>query len=606
MCREARRTRYTRGMSALLNRRRKAWIAAARGVVGCAVLAGMGGPCATGMACPHGEPAKPETASDGVTLASLLREMVDRDAVCRWPSPSYRSLEASSYNRASTKRDAPGWFADSDGEGFIREEDFAGRHEWVVMEHAGPGCITRLWTPFFYYDFGNHGGPNVRIYLDGSSEPCIDEPLISLVMGKGSIHRPWAAETARAGDLYLPIPFGKSCRVALSAKPFYHIINYRAYEEGTKVETFSRGAMENTRVALGAAGGALENPESFDAPKGSESARWSMVLGPGEREQLSLRAGPGAVAQLVVNVKGADVNPRILRSTVLSMRFDGEQTVWCPVGDFFCSADSIHPFTTWQRSASADGVMTSRWVMPYREKAEVSLVNLGDTRVELAVSAVVKPWAWDERSMHLGCWWRADDVVPGDVFEDWNYVDLRGSGVYVGDAWTVLNPQRGTWWGEGDEKIYVDEAWDRGFPTHFGTGTEDYYGWAGGVVPTRKDEFSHPFLSNVRVGGQDGTTQGYNIVTRSRSLDAIPFTSRLRFDMEASPGVDIRGPKNQLGYSSVVFWYAKEGVTHNLQEDPASVRRRIMHLEGEGDAVHIVVGDGEGTSTPAPGSAPKK
>ncbi len=38
----------------------------------------------------------------------------------------------------------------------------------------------------------------------------------------------------------------------------------------------------------------------------------------------------------------------------------------------------------------------------------------------------------------------------------------------------------------------------------FGTGTEDYYGWAGGVVPTRTDEFSSPYLSNVRVGGLDG------------------------------------------------------------------------------------------------------
>ena len=35
------------------------------------------------------------------------------------------------------------------------EETIGGRHEFVAMEHTGPGCITRLWAPFFYYDFND-------------------------------------------------------------------------------------------------------------------------------------------------------------------------------------------------------------------------------------------------------------------------------------------------------------------------------------------------------------------------------------------------------------------------------------------------------------------
>ena len=137
-------------------------------------------------------------------------------------------------------------------------------------------------------------------------------------------------------------------------------------------------------------------------------------------------------------------------------------------------------------------------------------------------------------------------MVPGTPFQDWNFIDIRGQGVFVGDAWTVLNIQ-GSWWGEGDEKIYVDSAWDQGFPTHFGTGTEDYYGWAGGEVPTRQDEFSAPFLANARVGGWMGARPGFNICTRTRSLDAIPFTQRLVFDMESSFGTDIRNPVEPAG-----------------------------------------------------------
>ncbi|MCK6475586.1 MAG: hypothetical protein L6Q35_02005, partial [Phycisphaerales bacterium] len=185
-----------------------------------------------------------------VTLESLLEEMADGDALARLPSPWYDSLQASSYNRESTHRDAPGWFADSDGTGFIRQEKRPdGTDEWVLMEHEGPGCITRIWTPFFYYDFADRTGPNIRIYLDGSAQPVIDEPFIPLVTAKRSIGEPFARFTARAGDLYLPIPFARSCRVVTSAKPFYYIINYRAYETGTAVETYSKEAIDRAEAA---------------------------------------------------------------------------------------------------------------------------------------------------------------------------------------------------------------------------------------------------------------------------------------------------------------------------------------------------------------------
>ncbi|MCX6225355.1 MAG: hypothetical protein NTV01_11515 [Bacteroidia bacterium] len=106
-----------------------------------------------------------------ISLSSLLREMTDRSQMAQFPTMEYRSLQASSYNRASVSPDKPGWFADSDGVAWIREEQKNGKTEYVVMEHTGPGCITRLWTPFFYYDFNNRKGPDIKIYLDGSDLP---------------------------------------------------------------------------------------------------------------------------------------------------------------------------------------------------------------------------------------------------------------------------------------------------------------------------------------------------------------------------------------------------------------------------------------------------
>jgi hypothetical protein len=514
-----------------------------------------------------------------ITLKSLLTEMTDPAAVARFPEPEYQCLQATSYNRASTNRNQPdqtvtGWFADSDGLGFIRTETNNGKTEWVIMEHNGPGCITKMWTPFFYYDFNERVGPNVHIYLDGSDTPVLDESLIKLVRGEGSFRPPLATPTARAGDSYVPIPFAKSCKIAMAKRSFYNSVNYRAYPEGTQVETFTRAGFEAATENLERAGMTLTALP--DANMGA--MKKSAAIKPGGKLEIKLPTGPNALRQFTLRLPDAVNNPACLRSSVLAMTFDGEETVWCPIGDFFCSADSLHPIQTWQRTVTTDGTMLCRWIMPYRSSAAIRVLNLGQQPVDVELQADASPWEWDGRSMHFHANWRPDDVVPGSPFQDWNFIDIRGQGVYVGDAWTVLNIT-GSWWGEGDEKIYVDGAWDRGFPTHFGTGSEDYYGWAGGVGPTRQDEFSVPFLANARVGGVDGQTKGFNICTRTRSLDAIPFTQRLRFDMESSFGTDIRHTWNLLGYSVVTMWYAKPGATSNRPALPQAAARRIMTLE---------------------------
>jgi hypothetical protein len=473
-------------------------------------------------------------------------------------------LQATSYNRESTHRDKPGWFADSDGTGFIRQD----RGEFVLMEHTGPGCITKMWTPFFYYGFDDLVGTKVRIYLDGALTPVMDESLINLVCGKGSVPTPWAAYSARAGNLYLPIPFGKSVRVTTTSKPFYYSINYRAYPPGTTVETFNLNMLQKHMKTITAVGKAITAPLEASS---MQPKLWS--IGKGASAEIKLLPGKRALDNLTISFPEAAKKPDQLRTTILVANFDGEETIWCPLGDFFCSADSVHPFQTLTRSVSASGQMISRWVMPYNKTARIRILNLGRDPVSLSISQSTRPYPWTDKSMHFYARWRPDEI---------------GKGVYVGDAWTVVNMRQNSWWGEGDEKIYIDGDWARGFPSHFGTGSEDYYGWAGGVYPVVGDQFSAPFLSNVKVGGLDGHTVGYNILTRSRGLDAIPFGSRLRFDMEASFGTDMREKWDVLGYSAVTFFYALPGAKHNRPPMPSAVRAKILsgyELERESERI---------------------
>ncbi len=519
--------------------------------------------------------------SQTVTIASLLKEMADRNSLAKFPQLHYQSLQASSYNRASKSRDAAGWFADSDGVGFIREENNNGRKEWVVMEHDGPGVITKMWAPYFYYGgLDDLVGPDINIYFDGATAPAISENYFKLITGMGSVPPPFAQKTARAGDCYFPIPFAKKCKITFNKKPFYNIINYRGYEKGTTVKTFTKQDLKASFPLMNKAAGSLLS--TYSNISGTGIVKKGMIL-PGKELEITSGSG-GAVAQLEIWVdpKEIEQHPELLRSVVLTGKFDDEQTIWVPLGDFFGSGNEINPFQTFTRTVNAAGQLLCTWVMPYKKTASIALKNLSKTPLSIEKFSVTKTsFKWDANTMYFHANWRSDDLVQGSTFSDWNFIDIKGKGVIVGDQWTTLNPDYG-WWGEGDEKIYVDDAWDKKFPTHFGTGTEDYYGWAGGENPSKDDHFSHPFLSNIEVGSATKTrrnVRGFNICTRVRALDAIPFNNRLVFDMEASPGVDIRNPWDYLAYSSVVFWYAYPGAEHNRPALPQQAAKPIVTLK---------------------------
>ncbi|MBI3820900.1 MAG: DUF2961 domain-containing protein [Planctomycetes bacterium] len=516
-------------------------------------------------------------ASQKVTLMSLRMPFFDNELQTLLPEPEYKSLQASSYNRASIKRGEPGWFADSDGTGFIRVEENNGHKEWVIMEHDGPGCITHMWTPFFYNgNLNDHIGPNIRIYLDGAKEPLIDESFIQLTLCRGSFNA--AQQTARAGVCDLPVPFGRSCKITMTGRPFYYIINYRAYRAGTEVTTLLRRDLRSHMLQV-----VNFDPNwrhTWESTIQPLDQFFRIIPGPTGIVKYVLPEGPACVWDFTIQFNKQIRNyDAALRSLVIRMTFDEEVTVECPVGDFFCCPDSLHPLKMAYRTVDAEGRMTCRWVMPWKSRATVELINRGTDVITGNIHVNYRHSDWSEKTMHFHASWHPDEILPGTPIVDWNLITIQGKGVIVGDALTVLNPTQG-WWGEGDEKIYVDGAWDAGFPTQFGTGTEDYYGWAGGVVPTRADEFSTSYVANVRVGGVDGNgTRGYNICTRERVLDAIPFNSSLHFDMEASAGVDQRAPTDMLGYSAVVFWYALPGATCNRTMNMNETAAPIMTLD---------------------------
>ena len=203
--------------------------------------------------------------------------------------------------------------------------------------------------------------------------------------------------------------------------------------------------------------------------------------------------------------------------------------------------------------------MTCRWVMPYRESARVTLINLGAAAVDIRLSARVGGWAWDDRSMHFHSNWHRE-TIPTRPFRDWNYVTVAGHGVYMGDTLALFNPVR-DWWGEGDEKIWVDHE---SFPSHFGTGSEDYYGYSYGNGTL----FEGPFSAQPRCDGPGN--HGHTTNTRTRNLDAIPFEKALKVDMEVWHWADTK-----MDYAVASYWYALPGARSSAREDVEGVARAV-------------------------------
>jgi len=378
-----------------------------------------------------------------------------------------------------------------------------------------------------------------------------------MMRGQGTFKKPFAivswpdpgVEAGVGSDLDYPIPFAKNCEVTLSEVPFYYSISYRAYAPGTAVETFSSEAMKSAEGFANKVADDLTwaRPVSLADEK-------SIVVRPDHDRRLTLPRGPSAIDAFKVGFV-APPDPEELRSTVVEMRFDGETTVWCPLSEFF--GCGIHGRSVWDRyrTTTPDG-MACFWAMPYAKSAEIVLHNYGKKPVALRLAVSNRPWKWDARSLHFHATWRRQYPLATRPMSDWNYLEANGRGIYVGDTLTVFSPSS-AWYGEGDERVYVD---GESFPSHLGTGTEDYYGYAWGMA----EHYSSPFISMpARDLKGRSNWMGFTTTSRMRGLDAIPFERSFRFDMEIWDWADCN-----LGYSAATFWYARPGAGSNRAPSP--------------------------------------
>ena len=164
--------------------------------------------------------------------------------------------------------------------------------------------------------------------------------------------------------------------------------------------------------------------------------------------------------------------------------------------------------------------------MPFREQLTIELVATSERALEARFSVEVEPRAWDDASLHFYAAYHAPDLQSSEPTHDLRLAELRGRGALAGVALNVIN-ESPSWWGEGDEKILRSTPMP--FPTHFGTGTEDYFGYA----YCSNETFTTPFIGQPRAGARRNF--GAISLYRLHVLDSHPVHERAALRSRGQP-----------------------------------------------------------------------
>lgn len=324
---------------------------------------------------------------------------------------------------------------------------------------------------------------------------------------------------------------------------------------------------------------------------GRNADAWSIPAG--ESRVLADIQGPGIITHIWMT------QAKHYRECLLRITWDDAPypSVLCPLGDFFGlghgmvnSYQSLLFTASTRHSHQFDGgcALNCYVPMPFKKRAVVELVNESAEEHGQYFYVDYETCALEEleglgyfhaefrRALPFGGWGpeitvntpQANVVNAEELAWENNYVILetRGRGHYLGCNLSVTNFQ-GTWWGEGDDMIWVDGYhWP---PDLHGTGSEDYLNQAWGMQP-------NAFLRNgssIFEGNtlEEGATLwergGYQTSYVHHLENPVRFTKEIKVTIEHGHGNHLA---NEM--SSTAYWYAEQPTK---AIDPPPVRQRL-------------------------------
>ncbi len=476
-----------------------------------------------------------------LTYADLLAHLTDLD---RLPviEPGVACRQFSSYDRQSRVDEATGalidWEANGDAGKYLRIDPET--KEGVMAEMEGPGCIFRIWS-------ANPQG-TIRFYLDGDTKPTFETDFSGLFRSHTPPFIPpfvWARDPKShesASDCYLPIPFARSCRITTvgidkKGNPYtpghYYIIDYRTFPRDWEVESFKLPLSDADRRALDEAGRLWASP-----PLPGDVLLGTKELQPGQSHVLLERSGAGVIRAFYAKIRS--VEKWATRKVLLRAYWDGQErpAIDCPIGDFFGEPKDV-PYRSYPMGIT-ETFNYCRFPMPFRQSARIVIVNEGKEPVQVMASLADEKREIPEDWARFHARYRQEKESTSF---DYPLLEAAGTGKLVGIALFPDNIHGG-WWGEGDEKVWVD---GEKFPSWYGTGSEDYFGDAWGIQHFVNPSHGHPQKRVERMQG----------CYRWHLGDNIPFYRSIRMTIENYAGLPREKTKND--YYSVAYWYQLPG-----------------------------------------------
>ena len=346
-------------------------------------------------------------------------------------------------------------------------------------------------------------------------------------------------------------------------------------------------------------GGRSGRVSSWDH-RGRNQDYW--VIGPGETRTLADLEGPGCVTHLwltqfcrrvlgpglvgpldaaetapvneihnALGITWEEADPDYYRKVLLRISYDGaaEPQVLVPLGDFFGIGHSMPAnyssafFTVSAKPEEAlrfggSASLNCYLPMPFQRHIRIEVTNENDVPYaqyfHVDYELYTRPLPEDIAYLHAS-WHRANpcpgwgpdlqvnspEVNAANLDGAANYVvlDTEGTGHYVGCNLSVYHRQ-GSWWGEGDDMIFIDD--DTWPPSLHGTGTEDYFNHAWGMQRN-----AYPYHGAIL---HEGDVPPYSVSYRFHVVDPVRFTSRIRVTIE-------HGHANHLAddWASTAYWY---------------------------------------------------
>lgn len=316
---------------------------------------------------------------------------------------------------------------------------------------------------------------------------------------------------------------------------------------------------------------------------GRNSDAWTIPAG--ETRVLADIKGPGFITHIWMTQRNH------YRDCLLKITWDNaaHPSVVVPLGDFFGLGHGIvntyqsqlfTASTRWNNQFEMGCALNCYAPMPFRERALLELVNESseDHRQYFYVDyEVVDEVPADRGYFHaefrrtnpFGGWGHEIRVntphanivnKERQAWED-NYVILatQGRGHYIGCTLSVTNFQ-GTWWGEGDDMIWVDGyKWP---PDLHGSGSEDYLNQAWGMQ-------RNAFLRNGSSIFEEDT-HGYQTSYVFHLENPVRFQKEVKVTIEHGHGNHLA---NEM--ASVAYWYAATP-TKPLDPPPVTQRQPVL------------------------------